>query len=201
MRYQYVVILKRESERTTDVLSFLLCLLSSISFLYSAAAPVLDSGNAGGSSYFLGGIAVVLLAGVIFNVVNRRSGRARIRYRYLLLLATLGWLAMPVLPYLAGLFVVLAFLEYQTKRPLEIGFDSDRVVINSMIRRQYDWSDFSNIVLRDGLLTMDFKDNRLLQKEVVDEDEDDDDVEEKEFNDYCQARLLDAAGRGEVFQK
>jgi nitrate reductase gamma subunit len=193
MHYQYVVILKRESERTTDVLSFLLCLLSSILFLYSAAAPVLGSGNASGQSYFLGGIAVVLLAGVLFNLANRRAGRARIRYRYLLLLATLGWLAMPVLPWLAGLFVVLAFLEYQTKRPLEIGFDSDRVVINTLIRRQYDWSDFSNIVLRDGLLTMDFKNNRLLQKEVVDEEEDDDDAEEKEFNDYCQARLQEAA--------
>jgi len=193
MHYQYVVILKRESERTTDVLSFLLCLLSSILFLYSAAAPILGSGDAGGQSYFLGGIAVVLLAGVIFNLANRRAGRARIRYRYLLLLATLGWLAMPVLPWLAGLFVVLAFLEYQTKRPLEIGFDSDRVVINTLIRRQYDWSDFSNIVLRDGLLTMDFKNNRLLQKEVVDEEEDDDDAEEKEFNDYCQARLQEAA--------
>ncbi|MDO6430130.1 hypothetical protein Q4E93_06015 [Flavitalea sp. BT771] len=193
MHYQYVVILKRESERTTDVLSFLLCLLSSILFLYSAAVPVLNSGNAGGQSYFLGGIAVVLLAGVIFNLANRKAGRARIRYRYLLLLATLGWLAMPVLPWLAGLFVVLAFLEYQTKRPLEIGFDSDRVVINSLIRRQYDWSDFTNIVLRDGLLTMDFSNNRLLQKEVVDEEGDDDDVEEKEFNDYCQARLQDAA--------
>jgi len=193
MHYQYVVILKRESERTTDVLSFLLCLLSSILFLYSAAAPILGSGDADGQSYFLGGIAVVLLAGVIFNLANRRAGRARIRYRYLLLLATLGWLAMPVLPWLAGLFVVLAFLEYQTKRPLEIGFDSDRVVINTLIRRRYDWSAFSNIVLRDGLLTIDFKNNRLLQKEILDDDDDEDDADEKEFNDYCQARLSEVS--------
>jgi len=53
-------------------------------------------------------------------------------------------------------FPPAGFPEYQTKRPLEIGFDSDRVVINTLIRRQYDWSAFSNIVLRDGLLTMDF---------------------------------------------
>jgi hypothetical protein len=35
---------------------------------------------------------------------------------------------------------------------------------------------------------MDFKDNRLFQKEVVD-DEEEDDADEEEFNDYCRARL------------
>lgn len=189
MRYQYVVTLKRESERTTDVLSSLLCLLSAIFFLYSSISPGMDTG---GHSYFHAGIAVILLVGLVINLVSRRAGRTYIRYRYLLLTAALGWLASPILPWLAGLFFVLAFLEYQTKRPLEIGFDSDRVVINTLIRRQYDWSAFSNIVLRDGLLTMDFKNNRLLQKEVLD-DEDEDDADEEEFNEYCRARLSTAA--------
>jgi hypothetical protein len=40
---------------------------------------------------------------------------------------------------------------------------------------------------------MDFKNNRLLQKEVVDDDEDEDDADEKEFNDYCQARLSEVS--------
>jgi hypothetical protein len=108
--------------------------------------------------------------------------------------AALGWMASPFLPWLCILLILLAFLEYQTKRPLEIGFDNDRVVINSLIRRRYDWSAFSNIILRDGLLTMDFKDNRLFQKEVVDE-EDEDDADEDEFNDYCRARLEESSSR------
>jgi hypothetical protein len=97
-------------------------------------------------------------------------------------------MASPFLPWLSIFFVILAILEYQTKRPLEIGFDRDRVVINTLIRRKYDWSDFSNIILRDGLLTLDFRDNHLLQKEIAD-DEDEDDADEDEFNDYCRARL------------
>jgi hypothetical protein len=83
---------------------------------------------------------------------------------------------------------VLSFLEYQTKRPLEIGFDRDQVVINTLFRQRYDWSFFNNVLLKDGLLTLDFKSNRLLQKEVAD-DEDEDDVEEEEFNAYCRDRL------------
>lgn len=193
MHYKYVVILKRDSERTTDVLSFLLCLLSAVFFLFSAAASVFMEVDASGVTYFHAAISLILIAGLIVNTLIRSKTRKYIRYRYLLLIAALGWLGSPVLPWLAVPFVLLAFLEYQTKRPLEIGFDSDRVVINTLIRRRYDWSAFSNIVLRDGLLTIDFKDNRLLQKEVVDDDKEEDDADEKEFNEYCQARLLDAA--------
>jgi hypothetical protein len=182
MRYQYVVILKRNSERATDALSFFLCLLSSISFFYHAMTSTKSS------PWFLYAASAILLIGLVTNFIARRMGRTHIRYRYLLLVAALGWIASPFLPWLCVLFIVLAILEYQTKRPLEIGFDKDRVVINSLIRRRYDWSAFSNIILRDGLLTMDFKDNRLFQKEVADDDEEDD-ADEDEFNDYCRARL------------
>jgi len=182
MHYQYVVILKKDSEKTADVLSFFLCLLSSICFLYQAMT------SKESSPWFLYASSIILLVGLIINFIARRMGRTHIRYRFLLLAAALGWVASHFLPWLFVLFVILAFLEYQAKRPLEIGFDRDRVVINSLIRRRYDWSAFSNVILRDGLLTMDFKDNRLFQKEVVD-DEEEDDADEEEFNDYCRARL------------
>jgi hypothetical protein len=184
MRYQYVVILKKDGERATDLLSTLLCFLSALIFLY-----VQFSGSRIG--YFLCGAAVLILLGLAWNIIVRRKSRERVRYRYLLLLAALGWLAMPFLPWLGVFFLLLSFLEYQTKRPLEIGFDQDRVVINSLIRQRHDWSVFNNIVLKDGLLTLDFKSNRLMQKEVAD-DEEEDDADEEEFNAYCRGRLTAA---------
>ena len=182
MHYQYVVILKRDSERATSLLSFFMCLLSGIIFLFAATRDEKIF-------WLLVPLGSFLIIGAVIQRVAGRRARKVIQYRWLLVLAALGWVGMPVVPWLAGVFVILAFLEYQTKRPLEIGFDRDVVVINSLIRRKYDWSAFSNVVLRDGLLTMDFKNNRLLQKEILDDDEDEDDAEEKEFNDYCQARL------------
>jgi len=186
MRYQYVVILKKDGERATDLLSILLCFLSSVMFLY-----VQFSGPH--NRYLLLGWAVIILFGLGWNMIARRKRRERVRYRVLLVLAAIGWLGMPFLPWLGIFFLLLAFLEYQTKRPLEIGFDQDRVVINSLIRQRHDWSVFNNIVLKDGLLTLDFKSNRLLQKEVADDDEEDD-ADEDEFNAYCRSRLTAAAG-------
>jgi len=44
------------------------------------------------------------------------------------------------------------------------------------------------VILKDGILTLDFKDNKLIQKEVLDDDEPE--AEEDEFNEYCQSKLV-----------
>jgi hypothetical protein len=192
MKYQYVVILKKDGERATDLLSILLCFCSAVIFGYTELKS--DHPN-----IYLYPFTALILAGLVYIAVIRRRRQKRVRYekpvryKYLILLTALGWFGMPFLPWIGIVFLLLAFLEHQAKRPLEIGFDRDRVVINALIRKRHDWSVFNNILLRDGLLTLDFKNNRLLQKEVADDDEDDDDVDEEEFNAYCRDRLISAS--------
>jgi hypothetical protein len=202
MRYQYVVILKKDSQRVTDALSVVLLLFSVIGFSLSGLhglqtthfTGAYGTGSTTGgplAAWLALGAALLLLAGLAVNLVLRRRGATRIRYRYWLLAAALGWICFSSLYWIGAFFFLLAFLEYQTKRPLEIGFHSDRVVINSLIKRRFDWTAFNNVVLRDGLLTLDFKNNRLMQKEVADDDEEDD-ADEEEFNAFCRDRLASA---------
>lgn len=186
MKYQYVVLLKRNGNRTIDSISIILCLFSVLSFIYE---QVLDHQL----NYFLCLAAAVILAGLVLNRRKAREKHQLARYKFWLLTAGIGWLGMHYGQWLFVFFVVLAFLEYQAKYPLEVGVDRDEVVINSLIRRRYDWSAFNNVILKDGLLTLDFKTNRLLQKEILDDDEEDD-ADEEEFNNYCRERL-NAAGR------
>ena len=205
MRYQYVVILKKTIERATDLLSILLIFLSGGSFLLTALPGHIRFDHFRGHNgsgyrfevptlaYFLTSIAVILWAGLAFNLLSKRKDRGiRVRFRYLLILAAIGWIVTTTVPWIGLFFFVAAFLEYQTKRPLEIGFDYDRVVINTLIRQRHDWSAFNNVVLKDGLLTLDFKNNRLMQKEIAD-DEDEDDADEEEFNTWCRDRLADGS--------
>ena len=127
-------------------------------------------------------IAVVLL----WNIYQSRNNK-KVYYSRALLIASLVWMKMPVLQWLSFVFIVLAFLEYQAKYAVEIGFSENEIVMNSLFKKRYEWSDFNNIVLKDGLLTMDFKNNKLLQKEVQDDEEDD--ADEDEFNEYCRKQL------------
>jgi hypothetical protein len=181
MKYQYVVILRKSGEGPVNLFSILLCLTSAVIFIRTA----LMTGTTRYPFYIL---AALIFAGLAFNAAAARRGTKPVGYKYLLLLTGLGWLTMPIIPWIGLVFGMLAFLEHQTKRPLEIGFDRDRVVINTLIRQRHDWSAFNNVVLRNGLLTLDFKSNRLLQREVADDD-DDDYADEEEFNAYCRDRL------------
>lgn len=191
MRYKYVVILKKNNEKTTDLLSVLLCLFSSLAFAFNGLRSIHSSTST--LSWIALGVSAVLLAGLITNLTLNRIKRRQVRYRYWLLLSAIGWIGLTPVPWLGLIFMALTFLEYQTKRPLEIGFDLDHIVINSLITRRFTWTDFNNIILKDGLLTLDFKSNRLLQREVAD-DEDEDDADEEEFNMFCRERLAGAAG-------
>ncbi|HEY4206917.1 MAG TPA: hypothetical protein VGM31_08895 [Puia sp.] len=191
MRYPFVVILRRDNDRLINWISILLC-------SFTAGAFLLARIQKGQFDNFLKGAAILLFLALLFTILWMRSDRlglaagrrSPIRYRYWLLVSALVWLAMPYGQGFFFVFLLLTFLEYQAKYPLEIGFSPDKIVINSLLRKSYPWSAFSNVLLKDGLLTLDFKNNRLLQKEV--DEEQDGDADEEEFNDYCR-EMLDAA--------
>ena len=180
MVYKYVVVLKNLQHRYIDLLGLLLSILSAAAF-----ARELTLSSKVGVAYLVGLVFVVGV--VIYNLIQSRRKR-KVYYSRALLIAALVWMKMPYLQWLAFVFIILGLLEYQAKYSVEIGFADDRVVINYMFKKVYRWDQFNNIVLKDGLITLDFTNNRVLQREIED-DEDEDDAEEDELNEYCRSRM------------
>jgi len=184
MIYQYAVTLRNTSSRYVDRISLWLLLISVALFLRE---PL--NGFDRKQLIFLA--AALLIAGIVirnFMLRKRNPGQA-VFYRPALYAAAVGWIFMPYQAWLFVPLVLMAMFERQAKMPLEIGFTDDAVVINTLFRRYYRWADFNNIVLKDDILTLDFKNNRLLQRETVDEEGE---AGEDEFNDYCRERLAKA---------
>jgi len=178
-KFNYIVILKRSNERYVDRISFLLSVLAVLAFVEVQV-------KTGTINYFFSIAALLVLAGIIMNQIAAWKGR-QVRYKNWLLVAGIFWIGMPIYAWIAILYFLLAFLEYQAKYPLEIGFKNDLVLINTLFKRKFAWTEFNNVILKDGLLTLDFKNNKLFQKEVLDDDEPD--ADEDEFNEYCRERL------------
>jgi NADH:ubiquinone oxidoreductase subunit 6 (subunit J) len=178
-KFPYVVVLKNTTDRAFTVLAILLNVVSGVFFFqeFILVGP-LD----------LRAVALAVLVGIlVWNIVKERKGGKPFYDRAYLVTALL-WMGMPYLQWLFIPFVVLAILEHQVKFPLEIGFSENQIVFNTLFRKKYHWSDLSNVMLKDGLLTIDFSNNRLMQREVVD-DEDEDDASEEEFNLFCRQQL------------
>jgi hypothetical protein len=179
MHYDYVVTLKRENARKTDLVSFLLLIFSLLAFSLVQLK--------GGLNLFLCFSTLIILTGLLINLNSLRKHK-EMQFRNWLFVAGIFWIGMPYLQWLILPFFIFALMEAQAKYPLEIGFYSEGVVLNSLFKKKFSWNSLQSVMLKDGLLTLDFISNKLIQKEVLDDD--DPDASEDEFNDYCRSKLV-----------
>ena len=182
MVYQYVVTLKNTSSRYINTFSLLLLTISVLLF----AREQYFSPNIK-IPFLFGSIGIAAIA--TWNSYQQRKTGKIVYYNGALFIAAIAWVTMPYLNWLFIPFALMGLFERQAKLPLEVGFTNTEIAINTLIRRKYKWSDFNNIILKDDLLTLDFTNNRLLQRETIDEEGD---AEEDEFNVYCREQLRKA---------
>ncbi len=159
------------------VLSVLLCLLSAVFFFVAA-----KNGVYGG---LLKTPVALILGGLAWNTFVKTGfiSQPQVTYNILLAIAGITWFFIPGM-YLLGLpFIILAFIEKKAGQPLAILVSKDGIVFDSLFKKSYAWTEFSNVIIKDGLLTLDFRSNRLLQKNI------DSEIEEHSFNRYCRERL------------
>ena len=180
--YDYVVSLKRPDFKKYDLISQLLLIAAIIIFLF-----FLFNNLVGWIWYSLP--IIVITAQIIYNFFERRKGEI-VSYRLSFFIAALGFILLPEKSLftilLTVLYIVPLFLERQIKFPEEIGFDDEGITINTFSKKFYPWSFINNAVLKDGLLTIDFKDNKLFQKEI---EEQVSPVLESEFNEFCRSKF------------
>ncbi|MDE3248790.1 MAG: hypothetical protein KGO82_09035 [Bacteroidota bacterium] len=178
MVYQFVVTLKNKNGKQIDRFSVLVLFISLLIFIRQQFIP-------GQMKLPVIFVCVLLAALLGYNIYQSKKGKP-VFYNGALLVAAIAWIVMPFLNWLFVPFALMGLVERLAKKPLEVGFTDQEVLINSFIRRRYTWKDFNNIVLKDDLLTLDFTNNRLFQRETVDEEGD---AEEDEFNAYCREQL------------
>ena len=77
--------------------------------------------------------------------------------------------------------------KFLNKQPV-VHLSSAGITIHKLFASPaYQWHQFSNVVLKDNLLTLDFKNNKLLQVAV---DEGKSPVDEKAFNEFCRQFIV-----------
>jgi hypothetical protein len=59
-------------------------------------------------------------------------------------------------------------------------------MMNRLLRKKIAWRDVDNVILKDGLLTVDLKSNKLLQREI---DSGENEATEEEFNAWVNTKL------------
>ena len=185
--YDYIIVLKKPDFRVIDWISRFMLLLSITSFAFVAYMS-LSQANAilpVSKAWLLVFFCSLIIGWWTF--CNGQISRGIIPYyRFALMFAAWGWFTVPNGKLVALIYIIACFLEKPVKVPPEAAFDAVEISLNSFPRKIYLWPDVKNVVLKDGLLTIDLKNNTLIQKQVNDPVEKE---IEDEFNEFCKEQL------------
>lgn len=182
---KFELVLKNEKIKSYRLLLFSFILLNLIVFL--AQAILTDTKSVRATAV----LCLLLSAGAFateyfYKKRNKRySGKAAAVVFIIIAYINLKfwWAAIAVL--------LIAVLYSVSVRQLVVYVNSGGIIYPSFPKKHLDWVNLNNIILKDGILTIDLKNNKLAQAEVIN-GENDYDLDEKEFNEFCHSQLQSA---------
>ncbi|MFY7900610.1 MAG: hypothetical protein ACOVNY_10535 [Chitinophagaceae bacterium] len=185
--YDFIILLKKSTFKLIDFINQFMILLAVAGFLFEAYHTLFFENT------YLTETTGILLIVICLLMIGwwiycfRTQKMASIPYyRLALMFGAFGWFLIPNGIWIGFVYIVAAILEKPIKVQPEIGFDNEEIAINSFPVKKIQWSMVNNVVLKDGLLTIDLKNNQLIQKEVhelVSKET------EHEFNTFCKEQL------------
>jgi len=81
--------------------------------------------------------------------------------------------------------VVLGALYHLSLQKLQLVFTKEKIVKMNFPVKEFQWNSLNNVILKDNILTLDFKDNKLIQAEI----ERSQNINEQQFNSFVQSQL------------
>ncbi|MBI5373665.1 MAG: hypothetical protein HZA79_16695 [Sphingobacteriales bacterium] len=183
--YRFRFLIKNEKLKQYHRIAFLIILINLLIFIYLAVST--GSKDIRISSLITAALLVSALSIDYFLEKRKKNEDSpyKLLAEYLVAMAWwklgYGWLAL--------LFFVLGMLYLGAKRKLLVLVFNEYIIYPSLPKKKIEWQELNAVILKDGLLTIDFKNDKLIQQ-VIDENND---IDEALFNAFC-LQQLHAAG-------
>jgi hypothetical protein len=186
--FPYIVVLKKKHQKTASLIG----MLSAVIFILLIAIKTINDPK---DWIFMLMVILSFIGLLAYDIVQfRKKKRTEMMLVYLVAIASLFFFNLPG----QIAYIALAITGYLSTRPEELGFSEKGIVFRSVFSKNIQWSELNNALIKDGILTLDYKNNKLFQAETDDdEDNEEYDVGEDEFNEFCRAQLA-RVGRREA---
>jgi hypothetical protein len=174
---RYEIILKNEKEKTYQFISGLLISVNFITILLITIA-----------SDFKKIIPFIIATAAVLSILllkNLRSQKGKFLFSLPFFIFTLSWFCTSYW-WIGIVNLVFFLLDAAASQKLRIEFSEKKIRLPSLFQRTILWSDLVNAILKDGILTLDFKNNKIIQQQI---DNASSSINEKEFNDFCIRQL------------
>lgn len=182
---KYEIVLQNKKAKIYSTISWLIIALNLLVFIYLGIAKLTEQ-----VKYPLFGALLLALIFIFYFIARRKKRKAEnSQFVISFIIIVLTWIMMGFY-WPAAINLVSFFFQDITRRKLEILVADDNITYPSFPKKIIQWNELSNIILKDGLLTIDFKNNKIIQQLI---EKTELPVNEKEFNDFCNKQLNSAA--------
>ena len=174
---KFVLVLKNDKRRSYQTITWMIIISNIALLILLSVKGVFSGGDV---------IAIVfMICLAIFIPLYVKSKDIKIETSIIFLILMTAWLTTGYW-WVALINFVFEIFQIAALRTLILKLDDEVIIYPSLPKKKIDWKELSNLILKDGLLTIDFKNNRIIQQQVADTSST---IDEKEFNDFCKQQL------------
>jgi hypothetical protein len=172
----FVIALKNEKLKTYTIISWLIIALNAVALMYTGITKksIIDN-----LPYFSAALLICIFA---LRWMIKRETIENEMISLSFSVAIITWIVIQLYLIAAAVLLLFIFQEISRRTLLVLVFE-DSISYPSFPKRIIEWKELNNVVLKDGLLTIDLKNNRVFQNETLSV------VYEPEFNEFCQSRI------------
>ena len=175
----FMIILKNDKLQSYRRMAVLILLLHLLFFIYYLLKVDTDY-------VLIGAIALIPVSLTIQIIAIKKNANPVVPAAIVFLLLAAVWFYLQNY-WLGAALILLALLDIISVRKLRVSFFADRVELPSFPKRIIQWDELNNAILKDRILTLDFKNDRLLQGEIAPESFG---IDENTFTLFCKTQLL-----------
>jgi ABC-type phosphate/phosphonate transport system permease subunit len=175
----YKITLQNEKKSSYKKSLIVLIILNFFAFLFLAWIAA-DSDTRSKSFFASGGLALSLLLDILLKNWKKADFKSAA-----IILAILYYIRLHYY-WLAFALLLISLLFLLATRDLVVHVSAKAVYFPSLPRKIISWGQLNSILVKDGILTIDLKNNKLIQVHV---DESKTSTDEKEFNEFCSKQL------------
>jgi hypothetical protein len=178
---KFVIVLKNEKVKTYNIISWLIIAINFLVFLFFGIS--IKTGKI--ESSFLAVAGILFMIFLFQLLMKKRKEKFNDIFIIYFLIIIFAWIKSRYY-WIAVINVVLYIFQFISSRKLEIKFADAAITYPSFPIKTFQWKELNNVILKDGILTIDFKNNKLIQQTI---DESSAVINEREFNEFCKKQL------------
>lgn len=178
----YTIILPNEKQRSYRAVTILIAILNFSGFIY------LNTHVTDDASRFISFFGAVAFCSPVsfFWAFKKQWVYIFMSFLIAILIAAICWMFVNLIVFaiLDLTFSVLGFIAF---RKLELKFFDDKIEFPSFPKKHFSWNELDNLILKDGILTIDFCNNKLMQFTL--NQSDNKDLNETAFNEFVKKNI------------